>query len=142
MSKCPGKTPTGKACRRKVVPGATLCEHHHKENLRKQAEAQIELNWAKHCETLCNHQSRNCKRPRHGDNELCKQCLDAQKEQEEAAAAALKQQKQVAEEDANFYTAIEDAEWWPGYERWLKDKIRQVIDEEAYRFEHAPPDLW
>lgn len=124
--KCPGKTPTGKDCGRKVVPGASMCEHHYKENRKEQARAKAEHEWAVHCETKCNHASRTCKRPRHGDNELCKQCLNAQARRNAAEAAALEKQQKMAEEDKEFDMTIRNAPWWPGFERWLRSTIEEI----------------
>lgn len=77
-TKCSGKTPTGRACRRVVEPDAEVCQYHLKL----------------------------------------------------ATAKPVFEAKTEEEEDMEFSMAIEDAPWWSGYERWLEQKIRNVIEKE------------
>jgi hypothetical protein len=118
---CPGVTKTGKPCGRKIPPGAAICENHFREQ--EKAKAREE-----HCRTKrSNEWARTpCPKPRHGDHEWCKRCIDAEQEHRERRAALEAEQAAIRQEDQ----ALRDFPHWPALKRFVEDT---VCDEVASR---------
>lgn len=112
---CSGFTKTGKACGRKIPPGATMCEHHYREQENAKA-------YAEHCTTKCSRMwsaRTPCPNKRHGENVLCKKCIaadEADRKERERCAAILEEQ---AKEDQ----ALRDFPHWDALERFIAREI-------------------
>jgi len=151
MVQCPGKTAKGKPCKRIVVPGAAMCEHHYTLRAKQEEEERRRAEYDTHCETKCKgdgYEYARCTKKRLSpDIPWCRACHNKivtaeqmeehrRQELEKREAETKAYQRQRAEALEKFHAWTTTCEWWEGFEFWLDDKFgdveRQIEDCKRY----------